>query len=128
MSLAFSPDGKTLASSGFCVKLWDVATGTKNATLGDEIEGLDLSPDGKALAALSTGPSFSLWDVASGEETVIREKGSRRPRPRLLRYIWDAFPAIFEEYSYVPKALLFTSDGKITALGYDNRDDTTVKM
>ena len=68
-SLAFSPDGKTLASAGKAVQLWDVASGKKKATLledPDDIASVAFSPDGTTLA--SAGKEVQLWDVASGKK------------------------------------------------------------
>jgi WD40 repeat protein len=55
-SLAYSPDGKTLATGGCVdgqVKLWDPATGEELATLQQRLRVLSVafSPDGKTLAA-----------------------------------------------------------------------------
>ena len=70
-SVAYSPDGSTLASgnSDGTVRLWDVATGTLRSQLRGHSSGaysVAYSPDGTTLASGSGDDTVRLWDVATG--------------------------------------------------------------
>ncbi|MEW5961347.1 MAG: WD40 repeat domain-containing protein, partial [Chloroflexota bacterium] len=74
-AVAFSPDGRTLASSSAdgTVRLWDVSTAQE---IGPPLTGhtgwvLDLafSPDGHTLASAGTDQTIILWDVANEDDT-----------------------------------------------------------
>src|SRR2546428_3577989 len=65
LSVAFSPDGKTLASGSGdnTVKLWEVSTGTELRTLKGHSYGVvsvAFSPDGKTLASGSRDHTVKL--------------------------------------------------------------------
>jgi WD40 repeat protein len=71
-SVAFSADGKTLASASGdnTIKLWEVSTGTELRTLGGPFSGLRsvaFSPDGKLVLSLAAD-GIALWNVITGEK------------------------------------------------------------
>src|SRR5262249_31404943 len=72
-SIAFAPDGKTLATAhhdGF-VRLWDPADGRERRRLkGHEapVSSVRFSPDGKWLVPGSVDNTMRLWEVATGKE------------------------------------------------------------
>ena len=86
ITLAFSPDGRTLASGADyedVVQLWGVPTaqhrGAFKGHAGVTIEGrgggvtaVTFSPDGRTLASSSRDGMIRLWDVATGEHDAIR--------------------------------------------------------
>ena len=85
--LAFSPDGKLLASGledlGYYgglidvppITLWDVAAAREVHRLAGQQRGitsLAFSPDGRTLAASGANPAIRLWDAATGREVDQR--------------------------------------------------------
>jgi RNA polymerase sigma factor (sigma-70 family) len=75
-SVAFSPDGKLLASGGGergkfgTVKLWDLATGKQIASLeghADLVVSVAFAPDARTLAAAGRDGALELWDVGQGK-------------------------------------------------------------
>jgi hypothetical protein len=72
ISVAFAPDGQTLASGSWdgTVKLWDAESGEALHTLEghiDAVTSIAFAPDGQTLASGSWDGTVRLWDAASGD-------------------------------------------------------------
>lgn len=87
-SVAFSPDGKTLASGGTdgTVKLWETVTGQELVAFkahSSKVVSLSFSPDSKILATVSIDKTktVKLWYAATETEVTAAQKRSMLPAP-----------------------------------------------
>ncbi len=112
-SIAFSPDGQSIASGHRHknIRLWDVSTGElKKIFKGHPsplwYPAIAFSPNGKTLASLSNitldKDEIFLWDVGKGEYiTTLGRHGK----------------ALGNSYAFRPSGLAFSPDGKLLASG-----------
>ena len=94
-SVAISPDGKLIASSGFdgTIKLWSFNSGQELKTMkvekGSSINSLVFSPDGKILASC-TGNKINFWGMPAGKEIKTFQNGCSAMTPeRTIAFLPD---------------------------------------
>jgi tricorn protease-like protein len=141
-SVAYAPDGKTLASTSVdkTVRVWDVASGKERLVLEghqDPVRCVVYAPDGKTLASGSDDRTVRLWDVATGKE-LRRLEGHRggvqsvayAPDGKILAScgndktvrLWDVATGKELQRFDWPKAhsVAYSSDGKTLAVANSN--------
>ena len=135
-AIAFSPDGKWLATGGWdrAIRLWDWATGLLQATIWKEHEDfvvdLAFSPDSRLLASASGDGSVKLWEIPTGRHVTTFHGHSDNVhcvafRPDGLEIasggldcdikIWNlrtSRPVVFDKHSGYVQRLAFRRDGR----------------
>ena len=144
LSVALSPDGRTLASGDYdgTIRVWDAKTGEHKLTLREHTEGvtsLSLSPDGRTLASGSWDRTIRVWDAKTGEHKLTfdgHKDGVRSvmfsPDGRTLAsgsydysiQLWDAktgeHKLTLEGHRHYVRSAVFSPDGRTLASGsYD---------
>jgi WD40 repeat protein len=157
-SVAFSSDGRTLASSSGnvhqvgdsldnTVKLWDATTGQVLATLKghqDAVTSVTFSSDGRTLASGSWDKTVRLWDAKTGQELATLKDHEGRvnsvafsPDARtLVSGIYDGTVKVWDIKTMQVLATFKCHEGRVTsvALSPDGRTlasgsgDKTVRL
>ena len=151
-AITFSPDGRTLASSGYSpnhiIRLWNTDTGKLRGTLNanEEILALAFSPDGTVLASSGGEPDYPirLWRVATRQlqdtllghtdwtfalsfsvdgETLV--SGSEDHTVGLWDVYTGELKGLLDEHRDDVNSVAFSPDGKVLASG---SSDGTIQL
>jgi len=100
LAVAFSRDGRTLATGGYCtIGLWEYPSLKEKASLTGHkgwVTALDFCPDGRALASGSSDQAVKLWDLQT-----LSGRGQER--------------ATFSDHQGLVSAVRFSFDGGVLA-------------
>lgn len=138
--LAFSPDGKRIATARSDVRIWDVESGELVAKFKDPegsiIGDIAFSPDGKLLAVAGFDTTIEVWDATEGKRKLVMEDHNEpvaavaySPDGKLLAsgswgfdvVLWDAATGkrlrVLSGHAQSVNDLAFSTDGSQLATG-----------
>jgi WD40 repeat protein/uncharacterized caspase-like protein len=149
-SIAFSPDGRVIASvNQFLTPLWDAATGKQLRSLErhtTQVDAVTFSPDGKVIASSTGGdgmiklreaatgmqlhslPAYGVHSVAFSPDGKVIASGDFAFVNKTIK-LWDAATGrqlrSLEGHTGVVTSVAFSPDGKVIASG---SWDKTIKL
>lgn len=147
-SIAFSPDGKTLASGSYdaSISLWDLSTGRQSKVFNHTYAVLSVafSPDGRTLATGSYDKTVGLWDLKTwgkiqtlkGHSESVRSIAFSPDGKTLASGSWDKTVNLWDvasgsriktlqSHNSSVYSVAFSPDGRTLASG---NDDGTVGL
>lgn len=146
VSIAFSPDGQTLASAGEddIICLWDANIGVRKKTFyghKDYVSSVAFSPDGHLIASTSGDGTLRLWDTNTGKsKTTISNRfllqvafspdWSLIVSGGLSLRLWDATTGDLKQFveSIATFSVAFSPNGSLIASGHGSTKNNTIRL